>query len=95
MWWRTGLFRGLDFSFHDVRVPVVLQQREPYWWRFETQLLSLPSPRKLFSDLYFKWYTVYLLLNFSCLFALPCHRLRKDSLSDNKLFIPLIDIIGC
>lgn len=95
LWRRTGLFHGLGFSVHDVRVLVVLQQREPHWWRSETQLLSLPSPRKLFPDLHFKWYTVYLLLNFSCLFALPCHRLRKGFLSDNKLFIPLIDIIGC
>lgn len=56
--------------------------------------MSLTLPHSLsFPDFHFRWCMEYLLFYLSCLFDLFCHRLRKDSLSDNKLCIPLINII--
>lgn len=54
-----------------------------------------PFPSCLILDFHFKLNKMYLLFCLSCPFDLSCHKPRKDSLSDNKLFILLINIIGC
>ena len=85
--------------FMIMRVPVIPQERELpgsllviRWSPWASPYLTLPHSLS-FPDSHFRWCMEYLLFYLSCLFDLFCHRLRKDSLSDNKLCITLINII--